>query len=185
MKPAVRRAFCRRGPATSSVPATAGAAGAAFANSLVTDDDLDALTQNVRTRVEAVGAEDHRPARRRRRAGADDVPADPHRHQPGPGRLRRGPRRRQRDATRWSLKSRLLGENPCNVDKVFRKIKQFGGHARQAGGVCGDRDGADGSGRQGVGRAVLADARRQVPRSRAALCRHDRAPTIRRSRAQR
>jgi len=35
------------------------------------------------------------------------------------------------------LKSRLLGENPCNVDKLFRKIKQFGGHARQAGGVCG------------------------------------------------
>jgi L-alanine-DL-glutamate epimerase-like enolase superfamily enzyme len=35
------------------------------------------------------------------------------------------------------LKSRLLGENPCNVDKVFRKIKQFGNHARQAGGVCG------------------------------------------------
>jgi L-alanine-DL-glutamate epimerase-like enolase superfamily enzyme len=35
------------------------------------------------------------------------------------------------------LKSRLLGENPCNVDKIFRKIKQFGHHARQAGGVCG------------------------------------------------
>jgi L-alanine-DL-glutamate epimerase-like enolase superfamily enzyme len=35
------------------------------------------------------------------------------------------------------LKTRLLGENPCNVDKVFRKIKQFGFHARQAGGVCG------------------------------------------------
>ncbi|HWQ31406.1 MAG TPA: mandelate racemase/muconate lactonizing enzyme family protein [Blastocatellia bacterium] len=35
------------------------------------------------------------------------------------------------------LKSRLLGENPCNVDKLFRKIKQFGGPARQAGGVCG------------------------------------------------
>src|SRR3989454_9624322 len=34
------------------------------------------------------------------------------------------------------LKSRLLGENPCNVDKIFRKIKQFGHHARQAGGVC-------------------------------------------------
>ena len=33
------------------------------------------------------------------------------------------------------LKSRLLGENPCNVDRMFRKIKQFGGHARQAGGV--------------------------------------------------
>lgn len=35
------------------------------------------------------------------------------------------------------LKSRLLGENPCNVDRLFRKIKQFGFHARQAGGVCG------------------------------------------------
>src|SRR6266849_28968 len=35
-----------------------------------------------------------------------------------------------------ALKSRILGENPCNIDKIFRKIKQFGGHARQAGGVC-------------------------------------------------
>ena len=35
------------------------------------------------------------------------------------------------------LKSRLLGENPCNVDRLFRKIKQFGGHARQGGGVSG------------------------------------------------
>src|SRR6266581_9187234 len=33
------------------------------------------------------------------------------------------------------LKSRILGENPCNIDKIFRKIKQFGGHSRQAGGV--------------------------------------------------
>src|SRR5499427_3303010 len=36
-----------------------------------------------------------------------------------------------------TLKSRILGENPCNVDKIFRKIKQFGAPARQAGGVCG------------------------------------------------
>ena len=35
------------------------------------------------------------------------------------------------------LKSRLLGENPCNVDKIFRKIKQFGFDGRQGGGVCG------------------------------------------------
>jgi L-alanine-DL-glutamate epimerase-like enolase superfamily enzyme len=35
------------------------------------------------------------------------------------------------------LKSRLLGENPCDVDRLFRKIKQFGYHGRQAGGVCG------------------------------------------------
>lgn len=35
------------------------------------------------------------------------------------------------------LKRVLLGENPCNVDKLFRRIKQFGAPARQAGGVCG------------------------------------------------
>jgi L-alanine-DL-glutamate epimerase-like enolase superfamily enzyme len=35
------------------------------------------------------------------------------------------------------LKSRIIGENPCNLDKIFRKIKQFGHHGRQAGGVCG------------------------------------------------
>ncbi len=35
------------------------------------------------------------------------------------------------------LKGRLLGENPCDVDRLFRRIRQFGGHARQAGGVCG------------------------------------------------
>ncbi len=35
------------------------------------------------------------------------------------------------------LKSRLVGENPCNVDRLFRKVKQFGFHARQGGGVSG------------------------------------------------
>lgn len=35
------------------------------------------------------------------------------------------------------LKSRLLGENPCDVDRLFRKIKQFGYHGRQGGGVSG------------------------------------------------
>lgn len=34
------------------------------------------------------------------------------------------------------LKSRILGENPCNVERIFKSIKQFGGPARQAGGVC-------------------------------------------------
>ena len=34
------------------------------------------------------------------------------------------------------LKSRIAGENPLEIDRIFRKIKQFGGHARQAGGVC-------------------------------------------------
>ncbi len=35
------------------------------------------------------------------------------------------------------LKSRLIGENPCNVDNLFRRIKQFGGPSRQGGGVSG------------------------------------------------
>jgi L-alanine-DL-glutamate epimerase-like enolase superfamily enzyme len=35
------------------------------------------------------------------------------------------------------LKSRLLGKNPCNVESIFKVIKQFGGHGRAAGGVCG------------------------------------------------
>lgn len=34
------------------------------------------------------------------------------------------------------LKSRILGMNPCSVEMVFKAIKQFGFHGRQAGGVC-------------------------------------------------
>ena len=36
-----------------------------------------------------------------------------------------------------TLKRRLVGENPLNVEKLFRRIKQFGGHSRQGGGVSG------------------------------------------------
>ncbi len=35
------------------------------------------------------------------------------------------------------LKSRILGENPCNVERIFKRIKQFGHHGRQGGGVSG------------------------------------------------
>ena len=35
------------------------------------------------------------------------------------------------------LKSRLVGENPLNVQKLFERIRQFGGHSRQGGGVSG------------------------------------------------
>ena len=35
------------------------------------------------------------------------------------------------------LKSRLLGENPCNVERLFKMIRQFGHHGRQGGGVSG------------------------------------------------
>jgi L-alanine-DL-glutamate epimerase-like enolase superfamily enzyme len=34
------------------------------------------------------------------------------------------------------LKSRILNQNPCNVEMLFKMVKQFGGHARQGGGVC-------------------------------------------------
>jgi L-alanine-DL-glutamate epimerase-like enolase superfamily enzyme len=33
------------------------------------------------------------------------------------------------------LKSRILHENPCDVERLFHRIKQFGGPARQGGGV--------------------------------------------------
>lgn len=35
------------------------------------------------------------------------------------------------------LKSRILGENPCNVERLFKIINQFGHHGRQGGGVSG------------------------------------------------
>lgn len=46
-----------------------------------------------------------------------------------------------RDGGSWRyalfLKSRLLGKNPCNVEMLFKQIKQFGFHGRQGGGVSG------------------------------------------------
>ncbi len=35
------------------------------------------------------------------------------------------------------LKSRLLGKNPCNVEQLFKMIRQFGGDGRLGGGVSG------------------------------------------------
>lgn len=44
-----------------------------------------------------------------------------------------------RDQASWRyalfLKSRILGMNPCSVEMVFKRIKQFGFHGRQGGGV--------------------------------------------------
>lgn len=34
------------------------------------------------------------------------------------------------------LKSRILGLNPCNVEMLFKMIRQYGYHGRQGGGVC-------------------------------------------------
>ena len=45
-----------------------------------------------------------------------------------------------RDGADWRyalfLKSRIKGMNPCSVELIFKRIKQFGYHARQGGGVC-------------------------------------------------
>ena len=35
------------------------------------------------------------------------------------------------------FKSLLLGQNPCNVDMIFRAIKRYGGSGREGGGVSG------------------------------------------------
>lgn len=35
------------------------------------------------------------------------------------------------------FKSRLLGQNPCNIDMIFRDIKRFGNWGREGGGVSG------------------------------------------------
>lgn len=39
--------------------------------------------------------------------------------------------------TALRLKHLLLGQNPCNVDYLFRMISNYGGDSREAGGVCG------------------------------------------------
>jgi L-alanine-DL-glutamate epimerase-like enolase superfamily enzyme len=39
--------------------------------------------------------------------------------------------------TALRLKHLLLGQNPCNVDYLFKSIKAYGGDSREAGGVCG------------------------------------------------
>ena len=39
--------------------------------------------------------------------------------------------------TALRLKHLLMGQNPCNVDYLFKSIKSYGGDSREAGGVCG------------------------------------------------
>ena len=39
--------------------------------------------------------------------------------------------------TALRLKHLLLGQNPCNVDYLFKMISRYGADSREAGGVCG------------------------------------------------
>src|SRR5687768_16567009 len=132
MKPSVQRQRDRRSFFKSLGTAAAGTAAA----SLVTDADLEAQPQNVQKNsipsvlkitdmrvATVVGAPMTCPI----------IRLDTNQGLVGWGEVRDGA-----SATyALFLKSRLVGENPCHVDRLFRKIKQFGGQARQAGGVCG------------------------------------------------
>jgi L-alanine-DL-glutamate epimerase-like enolase superfamily enzyme len=132
MKPAVQRLLDRRSFFKSVGTAAAGAS----AFGVLTDGDIEAAPQNVQRNsipsdlkitdlrvATVVGAPMTCPL----------IRLDTNQGLTGYGEVRDGA-----SATyALFLKSRLVGENPCSVDKLFRKIKQFGGHARQAGGVCG------------------------------------------------
>ena len=110
--------------------------GAAFGASFWAEETLEALPQNVNTnsRPSDLKITDLRVATvARAPMTCPIIRIDTNQGIYGLGEVRDGASKNYA----LMLKSRLLGENPCAVDKVFRKIKQFGGHARQGGGVCG------------------------------------------------
>ncbi len=112
--------------------ASAGALGAAF----WADETLDAAVQNVNTNSKPSDLKitDLRVAvLARAPMTCPLIRIDTNQGVYGLGEVRDGASKNYA----LILKSRLLGENPCNVDRIFRKIKQFGFHGRQAGGVCG------------------------------------------------
>lgn len=108
---------------------------AAVGAGLWAGDTLEALPQNVNTNSKPSDLKitDMRVAVLRAPMTAAIIRLDTNQGIYGLGEVRDGASK----TYALMLKSRLLGENPCNVDKIFRKIKQFGGPSRQAGGVCG------------------------------------------------
>jgi len=112
------------------------AAGGALGTAFWADNTLDAATQyvNTRSKPSELKITDLRVAVvARAPMTCPVIRIDTNQGISGLGEVRDGASK----TYALMLKSRLLGENPCNVDKIFRKIKQFGGHARQGGGVCG------------------------------------------------
>ena len=102
----------------------------AAAGLMLTAEDYEAIAQNVRTSSQPsqLKITDLRVCNVRRHWV---VRLDTNQGLQGYGEVRDG----ASPTYALMLKSRILGMNPCHVDKIFRKIKQFGGHARQAGGV--------------------------------------------------
>jgi L-alanine-DL-glutamate epimerase-like enolase superfamily enzyme len=136
MKPAVARLLDRRG-FFSSIGA---AVGGVVALGAASRRDADAAAAFVQSNVKRASEPSALKITDLRVAVVEKAPMtcpiirlDTNQGISGYGEVRDG----ASDTYALFLKSRLLGENPCNVDMVFRKIKQFGGPARQAGGVCG------------------------------------------------
>ncbi|MBL8211478.1 MAG: mandelate racemase/muconate lactonizing enzyme family protein [Bryobacterales bacterium] len=112
------------------------AAGAAFASTFWADRDLEAAMQNVnaRSKPSDLKITDMRVAVvAKAPMTCPLIRIDTNQGIYGLGEVRDGASKNYA----LMLKSKIVGENPCNIDKIFRKIKQFGGHARQGGGVCG------------------------------------------------
>lgn len=107
----------------------------AFAAGLVTNETLEAYPQNTNTNSKPSGLRitDMRIATVRSPMYSPIIRIDTNQGISGWGEVRDGGTKNYA----LELKSRILNENPCSIDKIFRKIKQFGGHARQAGGVSG------------------------------------------------
>lgn len=129
MKRAKRAGLDRRG--------FLAAGAAALGSTFWSPEDLEAATQNVNTnsRPSQLKITDMRVAMISR-GGPRGIPVirlDTNQGIYGLGEVRDGASK----TYALMLKSRLLGENPCNVDKIFRKIRQFGWHGRQGGGVSG------------------------------------------------
>jgi L-alanine-DL-glutamate epimerase-like enolase superfamily enzyme len=106
------------------------AAAAVAAGSLVTNADLENISANVNTNSQPSDLKitDLRLARIESRY---ILRLDTNQGIYGYGEMRGGTSK----TSALMLKSRILGMNPCNVDKIFRKINQFAYHGRQGAGV--------------------------------------------------
>ncbi len=126
----MKRFFTGAGPRRSFLKGVAGAVGAG----LWAEKTLEALPQNVNTnsRPSALKITDLRVTTiARAPMTCPVIRIDTDQGIYGLGEVRDG-------ASKYyalMLKSRILGQNPCNIEKIFRRIKQFGSHGRQGGGV--------------------------------------------------
>jgi len=131
MKPTIKKLLNRR----SFFKRAAAPTAAVAAGSFVVNADLEGAMQSApqMSRPSNLKITDMRIATARAMMRAPIIKLYTNQGLVGLGEVRDGADKRYA----LMLKSRILGMNPCNVDQIFRRIKQFGGHARQGGGVCG------------------------------------------------